>query len=356
MLNFPLPIAFPEKHLIENGSKILAADIGGTKTDMALFELQNGKLSILQEKVYESKAWTTFSDIVLDFSQHIVQLPERLSVAVAGPVQNGKVIMTNLNWLIDAQQLREVLGVGEVVLLNDLEAEAYGLGILEPDDILTIYNYSEQVIGNVGIIAPGTGLGEAGLFWDGEFFHPFATEGGHTDFGPRENLDIELLQYLQGKFPGHVSWERLVSGQGIVNIYQFLRDVKNQVESDAWLETALKNGDPAKAIGEGASRNIPICENTIELFVQYLAAEAGNIALKLKATGGIFIGGGITPKLWNAVLQTIFIEKYLQVGRLQPLLKAVSVHLVMNAKTVLLGAAYFGCYEKNRKTKITAAT
>jgi len=200
--------------------------------------------------------------------------------------------------------------------------------------------------GNAAIIAPGTGLGEAGLFWDGSALHPFDTEGGHTDFVSRSELDDELFYVLQKKY-GHVSWERVVSGMGIVTIYEFLRDVKKREEPD-WLKEKINRGDVAGAIGQAAKESCPICVETIRLFVHYLAVEASNLALKMKCTGGLFIGGGIPPKVWNEPLQQHFLEHFFQVGRLRPLLEAMPIYLITNQQTALLGAAYFGAFGKNR--------
>ena len=334
-----VPVSFPQHKVLPDGAKLLAADVGGTKTHLGLFEVRHDIPVLLSEAIYPSKKYNSMSDFVRRFMAD-APLPERLSIAFAGPVQNGNAWAANLDWRIDTSRLSAELGIPRVFLINDLEAAAYGLAALTENDLITVSPGGAAVRGNAGILAPGTGLGEAGLFWDGTALHPFATEGGHTDFTPREEFDYELSQYLQGKF-GHVSWERVLSGQGLSNIYNFLREVKKWEES-VWVQAKLPDHDLAAAIGLAAQEGCPMCVVAVRVFVRYLAIEASNLALKLKATGGIFIGGGIPPKIWNEHLQAIFLEHFFQVGRLRTLLEAVPVYLVLNPKTVLLGAAWYG--------------
>ncbi|MBK8426875.1 MAG: glucokinase [Lewinellaceae bacterium] len=334
-----IPIAFPKRESLKEGATLLAADVGGTKTALAWVEIRAGEISIIREDVYSSKQFSTLLHVIRAFMADAT-LPERLSIAFAGPVHEGKAHATNLGWDIDIRQISLETGIPQVFLINDLEAEAYDLAALKEEDLITIYAGDTSPKGNAAIIAPGTGLGEAGMYWDGSALHPFATEGGHTDFAPRNAFDWDMLQYLQQKY-GHVSWERVLSGPGICNIYDFLRDVKHR-EEPAWLQENMKNQEPGAAIGSGALEGCPICVETLQVFARYLAVEASNLALKLNATGGVFIGGGIPPKIWNASLQAIFLEHYLQVGRLRPLMELVPVHIVLNTKAVLLGAAYYG--------------
>jgi glucokinase len=337
--NSHVPIALPDRPPLPDGTSILAADVGGTKTHLAQFDVHNDRLVMVRETVYASKQFHAFSDVIQHF--HLDHpLPERLCIAFAGPVQDRKAKATNLDWSIDADALATALGFKEVLLINDLEAGAYGLAALSGSDLVMIHEGQNPPEGNGAIIAPGTGLGEAGLYCNNGALHPFATEGGHTDFAPRTELDWELLRYLQSRFD-HVSWERVVSGQGIDNIFQFLTDVKKREVPD-WVINRLKNQEPAAAIGAAAKEGCPVCAETIELFVQYMGVEASNLALKMMATGGLFIGGGIIPKVWNDQLQTIFTEHFFHVGRLTPLLEKVPIYLVMNQNSVLLGAGYYG--------------
>lgn len=334
-----IPISFPIREPLPDGAVLLCADVGGTKTDLALFELRNGKLSILKETVYPSKGFDSLSEIVRQFKDEMIR-PERFCIAFAGPVNAGKVEATNLKWSINAETLSRELNIPQVFVINDLEAEAYGLADLEEKDLVTIYKGAHARQGNAAIIAPGTGLGEAGLFWDGATLRPFATEGGHADFAPRSEFDCELFHYLQQQF-GHVSWERVISGPGIHQIYCFLRDIKKW-EEPAGLLDRIEEKDPSAVISIAAADGVPICEETLRLFVRYLAIEASNLGLKLNAIGGIFLAGGILPKIWNEDLKKVFLQHFFEVGRLKPLIKAVPVYLIMNPKTALLGAAHFG--------------
>ena len=335
-----VPIAFPKRQPLHEGATLLAADVGGTKTHLALTEIRDGELSFLKDTVYPSRQFGSLAEAIRTFMSGITQRPERVSIAFAGPVQDGKAYATNLGWHINTRLLMEELDVPEVFLINDLEAEAYGLAALTAQDLVTIYPGHPEAKGNAAIIAPGTGLGEAGLYWDGTALHPFATEGGHTDFAPRNEFDWELLQYLQNKY-GHVSWERVVSGMGICNIYDFLRDVKKW-EEPLWVQEKMKVQEAGAVIGSTAQEGCAISVETLRVFVRYLAVETSNLALKLNATGGVFIGGGIPPKIWNDHLQEIFLEHFIQVGRLRPLIETVPVHVVLNQKAVLLGAAWYG--------------
>lgn len=330
-----VPIAYPKRTPLPDGSRFLAADVGGTKTHLALLEVAGASWRLMREQVYPSRAFATFPDIIHAFIGEDA-MPLRLSIAFAGPVQDGVAQATNLVWAIDSKLLEQQLGIPEVFLLNDLEAGAYGLGMLQPGELLTIFGGQAVRRGNGGVIAPGTGLGEAGLFWDGAKMHPFAGEGGHTDFAPKSALDWELQQYLQQQF-GRVSWERVLSGPGMVNIFHFLKDVKKRDAPD-WLLRRMEDADPAAAIGEGTRQHLPICLETHRLFVKYLAIEASDLALKLNATGGIFIGGGIPPKIWTDELTDVFNEHFFEVGRLRTLMERIPVALVLNPKAVLLGA------------------
>lgn len=339
MHTFPLPLAFPSIEPLAEGATLLAADVGGTKTDLALFAVADGRLKLLKEVVFPSKKFRSLAEMAARFNGQFPR-PQRLSIAFAGPVQDGKAKATNLDWSIDVDQLRRELGIAEIWLLNDLEAEAYGLAGLRAEELVTVYAGGPASAGNAAIIAPGTGLGEAGLYWDGNALHPFATEGGHTDFAPRDAFDWELLLYLQNKYC-HVSWERLVTGPGIEHIFRFLRDVKKWEVPDI-LHQKIKKYPLAAAIGTAAREDCPVCVETLRLFVRYLAIEASNLALKLKATGGVFIGGGIVPKIWNDYFQEVFLHHFFRVGRLQPLIESVPVQIILNPRTAMLGAALYG--------------
>jgi len=262
-----------------------------------------------------------------------------ISIAVAGPVINNKAQLTNVSWKVDKDRIIDVTGVTEVELLNDLEASAFGIPFMSDSDLMQIFQAKERMAGNIAIIAPGTGLGEAAMYWDGKDYHPFASEGGHCDFSPRDKTDINLLIFLQHKF-GHVSWERVASGQGIVNIFDFLR-TSSEYNLDSELENKLLQGDVAANISLAAIEGEPVAIEAMKLFVRYLAIESANMALKFKSTGGLFIGGGIIPKIWNEGYKDLFLKYFFDVGRLEPLLRCVDVTIILNPVSVLFGAAHY---------------
>ncbi|HUH45572.1 MAG TPA: glucokinase, partial [Arenibacter sp.] len=231
------------------------------------------------------------------------------------------------------------LHIPSVSLINDMEANAYGLAALPEEDFDTL-KYGPNIPGNAALISPGTGLGEAGLFWDGSHYHPFASEGGHCDFSPRNDSDVEIWQYFEQKY-GHVSWERLISGPGIFDMYLLLRRVSG-VKEPQWLKEKLAKEDPSAVISETAlDGKDSICTEAMELFIRFLAIEAAHLALKFKATGGIYIGGGILPKIIKRINREIFYANFVQSGRMNSLLQMVPVKVILNEKTALLGAAYY---------------
>jgi glucokinase len=338
-------LAFPRKPpLSGKGLTILAGDAGGTKTNLALYRATPGNMATLKESTYHSSSYRSIIDIIKQFlAENGNVLPDRICLGVAGPVLNGKVELTNLSWKLDSEELEKETGVGEVFLINDLEATAFGLEALGEEDYVIIHEGGAEAGGNMAIIAPGTGLGEAGLYWDGSVYHPFATEGGHTDFDPRTPLDISLLQYLQKKY-GIVSWERVIAGPGIHDIYQFLLPGKIDGEP-GWLKKAIEVDDPSAIISQAAvEKTDPLCVETMELYVRYLARESSNLVLKMKATGGLFLGGGIPPKISSLLKDQAFYQNFLDCDRMQNLLKGIPVRVILNNKTALLGAAWYGAF------------
>ena len=336
-----IPVAF-KKEIHNQGPsiKILAGDVGGTKTNIALYQAGSGRLKLVKEKKYASRDFKSLDDIIRDFSGQ--ELPDRICAAVAGPVIHGKSSLTNLNWQLDSQALGAALKI-PVCFINDLEASAYGLAGLEKNELVMIAPGETGAEGNIAVIAPGTGLGEGGLYWDGQSYHPFATEGGHSDFAVRNDTDIELYHYLQQQF-GHVSWERVVSGMGIKNLYHFLTDARKETVPD-WLTQRMQQQDPAAVISEAAiRREDPVCAETMDLFVRYLATEAASLVLKLKATGGLYIAGGIPPKILPLLQHENWACNFDNNGRMHTLLEKVPVYVVLNDKMAELGAAYYGAY------------
>jgi len=257
---------------------------------------------------------------------------------------DGKANMTNISQVLDSKQVSLALNNTPAYFINDLEAAAFGLSQLNPEDFKTISKGKQDAAGNIAVIAPGTGLGEAAAYWDGTNHHPFATEGGHCDFAARNQADFELLNYLSEKHT-HVSWERLISGQGIVNIFEFLQ-TKKQTKIPGWLQAQLINEDAAKAISSNA-QHIDVCRETMQLFFRYLANEAANLSLKTKATGGLFIGGGIIPQVLPLLDKNLFMQHFTGFGRLKSMLEEIPVKIILNTKAALLGAAVFGSKKIN---------
>ncbi|MGA9880512.1 MAG: glucokinase [Candidatus Sulfotelmatobacter sp.] len=316
---------------------ILAGDIGGTNARLAYFQPQNGDLHLVCERVFPSREYSELGDIVSTFLKDSAARPEVACFGIAGPVRNGRVETSNLPWIIEQSRLARQIQLPATLLINDLEASAWGIGGLTPQD-LTPLNSVAKSVGNQAVIAPGTGLGEAGLFWDGSQHQVFACEGGHADFAPQGELQIELLQFLGSRY-GHVSYERILSGPGLVNVYEFLLK-KGCGEEPAGFAAQRSKGDPAAAISHAAlSGTNRLAEDALDLWISVYGAEAGNLALKAMATGGIFLGGGISPKILPRLTGPLFMRAFLEKGRLRPLLESISVQVITNDKAGLLGAA-----------------
>lgn len=319
---------------------ILAGDIGGTKTHLALFEQQGENLQASVEETFVSQDYTSLEEVISLFIKSHPQSIDRACFGVAGPVRAGCAETTNLPWVVDIRNLSKQLNRQNVTLINDLEANAHGLFHLAPTDFWVLNPGEEDATGNAALISAGTGLGEAGLFWDGKQYFPFASEGGHADFAPMDALQSELLTHLQGRF-NHVSWEHVLSGPGLQNIYFFLRD-RGHGQEPQWLAEKMQTGDPSATITQAAlEKSSPLCEQTLQIFVTFYGAEAGNLALKLLATGGLFIGGGIAPKILPALKSGDFMQAFVAKGRLQPVLEKIPVRVVLNNRTALIGAAHY---------------
>lgn len=319
---------------------ILAGDIGGTNTRLAYFKEEGGKLLCCDQAKYPSQDYTSLTDIIDLFVKTYPQRVERAAFGVAGPVVHDTVHATNLPWVVDAADLKNVLGTDHVHLMNDLEANTWGIEVLQEDDFIVLNRGNTLAVGNAAVISPGTGLGEAGLFWDGKKFHPFACEGGHADFSPRDPLQVELLDYLMKDWE-HVSWERVLSGPGLFNIYRFLRDT-GRGEEPHWLADKMKTNDAGKIITEAAMASTSaLCENAVDLFCSLYGSEAGNLALKTMALGGIYLGGGIAPKILPRLKSGAFMREFTEKGRMKPLLACISVRIILNENAALLGAAHF---------------
>ena len=325
---------------------ILAGDIGGTKCNLAVFEVERGALALRAEQKYSSREHSNLEEIIrLFLGKHKFE-HTHACFGIAGPVKNGRSLLTNLRWTIDAQAVAKEFALEKVSLLNDLQANAHGIAALPPEDFF-ILNKGEAVSdGNQCIIAAGTGLGEAGIIWNGNRRIAIASEGGNCDFAPRTELDMELLRHLQKQF-GEVLWEHVLSGQGQVNIYNFLRDTKRG-EEPAWLAEEFRKGElppPAVITKNALAKKSPLCEAALDLFATYYGAEAMSLALKFLATGGVFVGGGIAPKIIEKLKDGSFMKGFLGQHRYHDLLVAMPVKVILNEKTALLGAARFAAME-----------
>lgn len=325
---------------------ILAGEIGATRTRLAAFQTEGNRLSCVVEKTYASQEHSSLAEILPQFTRSEGIPVHSACFGVAGPVRSGRSKISNLDWTIDAKQLAAQLKLNSVGLLNDVEAYAYGIDALESKDFITISAGSEDAEGNRAVISAKTGLGMAGLFWDGFRHHPFACEGGHADFAPRDQLQIELLAYLQKEY-GRVSTERILSGPGIHHIYTFFRDAK-KVEEPSWLREQLASAsDRSPVISKlGLEGKSPICEQTISLFVSVFGAEAGNCALRYMTTGGIYIGGVIAAKIAPKMQDSVFMQAFRDKGRMESILKDMPVQIITNDDCGLIGAARYTLVEK----------
>jgi glucokinase len=317
---------------------ILAGDIGGTNTRLAYFEGTPDQLRTVQVEIFPSAHFSGPVEIVRKFLENRKQPVEAACFGLPGAVVNGRVETTNLPWVVDASHMAAELGLEQVQLINDLYANAHGIALLAESDFVVLSPGVPNATGNRALISAGTGLGEAGLFADAKgAYHPFPSEGGHTDFAPRNDLEMELLRYLLGRFE-HVSYERVLSGPGLHNLYQFLRDT-GRGEEPTWLAEQIAQGDPPAVISKSALEGTSeICVQALDIFVSLYGAEAGNLALKMLATGGAYVGGGIAPKIIRKLSSTVFMKSFTSKGRVGGVLKEIPVRVITNDKTALLGA------------------
>lgn len=323
---------------------ILAGDIGGTNARLALYDVRAGGFDLAAATIFPSRKYTSLDQIVREFVTTYAAQPAQACFGVAGPVTNGRVEASNLPWIIESARLARELKLPKATLINDLEATGWGVGALSPTDLVSLTDAKATVLGNQAIIAAGTGLGEGGLYWDGTRHHVFASEGGHCDFAPLNDLEVELWKYLFARY-GHVSYERIVSGPGLINVFEFLRDT-GRGKPPAWLVDDMKRTDPAAVISKaGVEAKCGMCEQALDIFVSVYGAEAGNLALKLKATGGVFIAGGIAPKILPKLSTSVVVEAFLSKGRLRHLMELMPLKVITNDKLGLIGAARCALYE-----------
>ena len=318
----------------------LAGDIGGTSTRLAIFTVRDGAVRRVAEEIVHSRDFSGLDQIAQSFLSRQGLTVERAAFGIAGPVIAGVVRTPNLPWVIVADDLAKSLQIEHVDLINDLEANAWGIGALQANDIAELQAGDAAARGNRAVISAGTGLGEAGLYFDGAQHRPFACEGGHADYAPRNALEIQLLEFLRRRWD-RISYERVLSGPGLRNIYEFFRDELGRQESQQ-IAAACRSEDPPTVISRAAmAGECPLCVESLNLFVAIYGAAAGNVALTMMATGGMYIGGGIAPKILSKLKEPAFIEAFLDKGRMRPLLAAMPLRVILNVETALLGAGRY---------------
>jgi len=323
---------------------ILAGDVGGTKTLLGLFKQTSGKLRLVREDSFPSQQYPSLEAIVEAFLAQGREKPRIFAVGVAGPVVRGRSQIVNLRWPVDAKRLARKLGLDEALLLNDLEATAWGVPELSSRKFESLTPGLRPRPGNAALIAAGTGLGMAILFKNGDRFEPSASEGGHQQFGPRDDLEIDLLRYMRERL-GRVSVERIVAGPGFSAIYQFLIESGRGRESRLMRRRLAEADDANAAITDAAlAGEDPVAERTLDLFISLYGAVAGDLALVAKATGGMFVGGGIAPRILPRLRSGEFVRAFRAKGRLSPLVEAIPVRVILEPRTALLGAAAHGAY------------
>jgi glucokinase len=327
---------------------ILAGDVGGTKVHLALYDFVNGNLKHSRDKIFPAKDYAGLEEIVREFV-----ISEKITAAcfgVPGPVRDGRLRLTNLPWTLDSRELATSLKINYVFLINDLQANGYGISELKPDQIFTLSEGDTGQIGNRALISAGTGLGEAFMVWDGRDHEPYPSEGGHGDFAPRNEDEFDLLRFLRQKYNGRVSWERVVSGQGITNCYEFLRDVRG-LEEPTWLAERMAQEDPNAVVTACALKaQSELCEKALDMFVSAYGAEAGNLALSVLSVGGLYVGGGIAPRIIEKLKDGTFMRAFTDKGRLSQLLVNMPVRVILESRTALLGAA---AYAESRAAEMT---
>ena len=318
---------------------ILAGDVGGTKVHLALYDFKEGKLEYARDERYPAKDYAGLEEIVKKFLGGAKV--DAACFGVPGPVRNGRLRLTNLPWTLDSRELSTSLGITHVFLINDLEANGYGVAELAPDQIFTLAEGDASQVGNRALIAAGTGLGEGLLIWNGHGHVPYPSEGGHSDYAPRNEDEIDLLRFLKQKYDGRISFERVVSGMGLTNVYDFLSEVRG-VEVPKWLGVRMAAEDPNAVITECAlAAKSEICEKALNMFVSAYGAEAGNLARKVLSVGGVYVGGGIAPRILEKLKDGTFMKAFTDKGRLSQLLINMPVRIILESRAALLGAASY---------------
>ena len=325
-------------------SAVLAGDIGGTKTRLAIFSSKSSQGKAVAEATFSSRLYPNLETIVREFLSQAKTKVGCASFGVAGPVINGQATITNLPWIIDEKQLIDSLGFSRVHLMNDLMAAALAIPLLDREEVCTLNKGNTVSGGTIAVIAPGTGLGQAYLTWNGSGYRPYPSEGGHADFAPANPTEARLLLCLLDRFR-HVSTEQVCSGIGLKNLYEFLK--KNEHgEEPLWLAEQLSNvQDPVPFIVRAAlddKKPCRLCQATLEQFISILGAETGNMALRMMAIGGIYLGGGIPPRILPALKEGLFMKAFRNKGRMSGLMDTFPVHVILSHRITLMGAAAQG--------------
>jgi glucokinase len=295
---------------------------------------------MVEERSYPSRDYAGLGEIVVDFVGSGGEDCRAACFGIAGPITGRRMRVTNLPWVVDADELETRTGISAVALLNDLEATGWGVAALDESQIAVLNPGRPDATGNGAVIAAGTGLGEGGIYWNGSEARPFACEGGHASFSPTDELGDRLLAFLRG-IHGHVSWERVLSGPGLADLYRFMVSEAGETEPEWFLE-ADQAGDPVPAVSEAALEGrCDISVRTLELFARLYGEEAGNLALKVMATGGVWVGGGIAPKILPFLEEGAFMAGFLAKGRMRSLLESMPIKMILDDRAALLGAAAF---------------
>lgn len=337
--------------MLEEGDHmlVLAGDIGGTSTRLAYFSTEGENLTLLVDERYPSRKAGSLKEIVSHFTGKHRLTAETACFGIAGPARSGTVRTPNLPWSVNAEELAQALGIPKVQLINDMEAHLYGIDLLGPENFEVLNRGVPNPTGAIALVSAGTGLGEAIAYRDGTARGPCPGEGGHADFAPRNEIETELLLYLRDKY-GRVSNERVLSGPGLHNIYLFLRDVRHLPESPEVAEELLVNDPPAVITKAALAGRCPLCGQVLDLFVSLYGAEAGNAALRYLATGGIYLGGGIAPKIIERLKGPGFMLAFTSKGRMSPLLETIPVMVILNEQSALLGAGRCAARRKEKES------
>lgn len=349
-LNPKFPLFLPGvKNSSNDNVSIIGVNLREDVTTIAYFISGNGGIETKTQKNYPTKQYSAFSEILTQFIQEEqLENVKRLGISVPGPVLNGKSNPERIGWSFDIEEYKQSFGFEDVIMLNDQEASAYGIALLEDSDLDPIYSSGHLEKGNVAILAPGNGLGEAGYFFDGKYLRPFATEGGHSEFSPRTNVEVEFYQFLNNIY-GIVSWENVLSKTGLFNIYRFLRDVKRHPEPE-WLSEKLSNGSgnfTEEIFRAAVEEDVLICKIALDTFLEFLAREANNLTLKLKATGGLLIAGDIPQVIRQYIDKDKFYEKFKISDKMEDMLKNIPIYLINTDSTSINGAALYTAYYKD---------